>query len=114
MLRWGDEARPDFIREHAMTGRHRLADGLGEPHSGSDTAAPRTTAEDHGDHFLGPQTVALGPQTVGLVRQTVGVHPGTRKAEPRDALACAGVWRVVWPGRVGGRPSGLSHDGFHP
>ncbi|MFE4819090.1 acyl-CoA reductase [Streptomyces sp. NPDC056704] len=71
-----------------------------EPNSGSGAAAPRTTAEDHGDHFLVPQTV--------------GVHPDTRKAEPRDALACAGVQRVVSLGRAGGMPPGLSRDGFHP
>ncbi|MFF3658288.1 acyl-CoA reductase [Streptomyces olivochromogenes] len=114
MSRWGDEARRDFIREHVMTGRHRLAVELGEPDSGSDAAAPRTTAEDHGDHFLVPQTVGLAPQVVDLVPQTVGVHPDTRKAEPRDAPACAGARRVVSRGRVGGRPSGLSRDGFHP
>lgn len=84
MFRWGAEARRDFIREHVMTGRHRLAVGLGEPDSGSDAAAPRTSAEDHGDHIL-------VPRTVGLVAQAVGVHPGTRTAELRDALACAGV-----------------------
>ncbi|MCX4431808.1 MULTISPECIES: acyl-CoA reductase [Streptomyces] len=100
VFRWGDAARRDFIREHVMTGRHRLAVGLGEPSSGSGAAAPRTTADDHGDHFLVPQTV--------------GVHPDTRKAEPRDALACAGVQRVVSLGRAGGMPPGLSRDGFHP
>ncbi|MER5900938.1 acyl-CoA reductase [Streptomyces mirabilis] len=83
-----------------MTGRHHLAVGLGEPNRGSDAAAPRTAAEDHGDHFLVPQTV--------------GVHPDMRKAEPCDALACAGVQRVVSLGRAGGMPPGLSHDGFHP
>ncbi|MER5537599.1 acyl-CoA reductase [Streptomyces mirabilis] len=100
MFRWGDEARRDFVREHVMTGRHRLAVGFGEPNSGFDTAALRTTAEDHGAPFLVPQTV--------------GVHPDSRKAELRDALACAGVRRVVSLGRAGGRPPGLSHDGFHP
>ncbi|MGW1500194.1 acyl-CoA reductase [Streptomyces mirabilis] len=83
-----------------MTGRHRLAVGFSEPISGSDTAALRTTAEDHGHHFPVPQTA--------------GVHPDTRKAEPRDALACVGVRRVVSLGRAGGGPPGLSRDGFHP
>ncbi|MFD6995444.1 acyl-CoA reductase [Streptomyces mirabilis] len=98
--RWGDGARRDFIREHVMTGRHRLAVGPGEPDGGSGAAALRTTADDHGGHFLVPQTV--------------GVSPDTRKTELRDALACAGVRCVVSPGRAGGMPPGLSRDGFHP
>ncbi|MFD7997691.1 acyl-CoA reductase [Streptomyces mirabilis] len=60
----------------------------------------RTTADDHGGHSLVPQTV--------------GVSPETHKAELRDALACAGVRRVVSLGRAGGMPPDLSRDGFHP
>ncbi len=50
----------------------------------------------------------------GVATQTVGVYPGTRKTELRDALACAGVQRVVSLGGAGGMQQGLSHDGFHP
>ncbi|MFI5473676.1 acyl-CoA reductase [Streptomyces cacaoi] len=50
----------------------------------------------------------------GVATQTVGVYPPTRKAELRDALACAGVQRVVSLGGAGGMPPGLSHDGFYP
>ncbi|WP_405856568.1 long-chain-fatty-acyl-CoA reductase [Streptomyces sp. NBC_01515] len=50
----------------------------------------------------------------GVATQTVGVYPDTRKAELRDALACAGVQRVVSLGKAGGMPPGLSHDGFYP
>ncbi|MFI5794563.1 acyl-CoA reductase [Streptomyces sp. NPDC051677] len=50
----------------------------------------------------------------GVATQTVGVYPDPRKAELRDALACAGVQRVVSLGRAGGMPPGLSHDGFYP
>ncbi|WP_308406951.1 acyl-CoA reductase [Streptomyces sp. AC555_RSS877] len=50
----------------------------------------------------------------GVATQTVGVYPDTRKAELRDALACAGVQRVVSLGRAGGMPPGLAHDGFYP
>ncbi|MFF7984235.1 acyl-CoA reductase [Streptomyces sp. NPDC007901] len=50
----------------------------------------------------------------GVATQTVGVYPGSRKADLRDALACAGVQRVVSLGGAGGMPPGLSHDGFHP
>ncbi len=42
----------------------------------------------------------------GVATQTVGVYPDTRKAELRDALACAGVQRVVSLGRAGGMPPG--------
>ncbi|MFF3659301.1 acyl-CoA reductase [Streptomyces olivochromogenes] len=50
----------------------------------------------------------------GVATQTVGVYPGIRKTELRDALACAGVQRVVSLGGAGGMPPGLSHDGFYP
>ncbi|WP_210593068.1 acyl-CoA reductase [Streptomyces sp. GESEQ-35] len=50
----------------------------------------------------------------GVATQTVGVYPDARKAELRDALACAGVQRVVSLGRAGGMAPGLSHDGFYP
>lgn len=39
----------------------------------------------------------------GVATQTVGVYPDTRKAELRDALACAGVQRVVSLGGAGGK-----------
>ncbi|SFE35066.1 Acyl-CoA reductase (LuxC) [Streptomyces mirabilis] len=70
------------------------------PRSPSGTPALRTTAEDHGGHFLVPRTV--------------GVPPDTGKVGARDALACAGMRRVVSLGRAAGVPPGLSHDGFHP
>ncbi|MEU5634827.1 acyl-CoA reductase [Streptomyces rishiriensis] len=50
----------------------------------------------------------------GVATQTAGVYPDARKAELRDALACAGVQRVVSLGGAGGMPPGLSHDGFYP
>lgn len=50
----------------------------------------------------------------GVATQTVGVYPAARKAGLRDALACAGVQRVVSLGGAGGMPPGLSHDGFYP
>ncbi|MFF3577222.1 acyl-CoA reductase [Streptomyces mirabilis] len=80
-----------------MTGRHHLAVGLGEPNSGSDAAHRRRGSR------------RPLPRAADRRRP-----PGTRKAAPRDALACAGVQRVVSLGRAGGMPPGLSHDGFHP
>lgn len=52
VFKWGSPAQRDFIREHVMTGRQRLAVALSEPDSGSDAAALRTAAADRGDHFL--------------------------------------------------------------
>ena len=46
--------------------------------------------------------------------QTVGVYPAARKAEVRDALASAGVQRVVELGAAGQMPPGFPHDGFLP
>ncbi|RJG03475.1 acyl-CoA reductase [Noviherbaspirillum sedimenti] len=53
-------------------------------------------------------------QYVTLATQTVGVYPPARKAELRNALACAGVQRVVDIGNAGGVERGLPHDGFYP
>ncbi|WP_328765816.1 acyl-CoA reductase [Streptomyces sp. NBC_00267] len=50
----------------------------------------------------------------GVATRTVGVYPDARKAELRDALACAGVQRVVSLGGAGGMPPGPPHDGFYP
>jgi Acyl-CoA reductase (LuxC) len=53
-------------------------------------------------------------QFVNLATQTVGVYPPSRKAELRDALACAGVQRVTDLGNAGAIERGLPHDGFYP
>jgi len=49
-----------------------------------------------------------------VATQTVGVYPPARKAEVRDALASAGVQRVVTLGKAIGPGPGLPHDGFYP
>ena len=49
-----------------------------------------------------------------VATQTVGIYPTHRKAALRDALASAGVQRVVGLGRAGSMEMGLSHDGFLP
>jgi hypothetical protein len=49
-----------------------------------------------------------------VATQTVGVYPASRKAEVRDALASAGVQRVVTLGKAVGPGPGLPHDGFYP
>lgn len=82
VFRWGSEAQRDFIREHVMTGRHRLAVGLSEPDSGSDAAALRTTAEDHGEHFLvrGQKAWCTG---AGLPGTTIATYVRTGPREPK-------------------------------
>src|SRR6266403_1932754 len=49
-----------------------------------------------------------------VATQTVGVYPSSRRAELRNALAAAGVQRVVELGGAGGVETGLPHDGFFP
>jgi hypothetical protein len=49
-----------------------------------------------------------------VATQTVGVYPPERKEELRDALASAGVQRVVTLGSALGPAPGLPHDGFYP
>ncbi|HVV29529.1 MAG TPA: acyl-CoA reductase [Mycobacteriales bacterium] len=49
-----------------------------------------------------------------VATQTVGVYPPERKAEVRDALASAGVQRVVPLGGAGQMAVGFPHDGFIP
>jgi len=49
-----------------------------------------------------------------VATQTVGVYPPERKAGLRDALASAGVQRMVELGGAGSVETGLPHDGFLP
>jgi hypothetical protein len=49
-----------------------------------------------------------------VATQTVGVYPASRKRELRDALAAAGVQRVVALGSAVAFEAGISHDGFYP
>ncbi|HSV35547.1 MAG TPA: acyl-CoA reductase, partial [Ramlibacter sp.] len=49
-----------------------------------------------------------------VATQTVGVYPPSRKAGLRNALAAAGVQRVVALGQAVMFETGLSHDGFYP
>jgi hypothetical protein len=59
-------------------------------------------------------SLADAVQYADVATQTVGVYPASRKAELRDALASAGVQRVVPLGSAGLMPAGLPHDGFLP
>ncbi|MFH0173389.1 acyl-CoA dehydrogenase family protein [Streptomyces cacaoi] len=84
VFRWGNEAQRDFIRDQVMTGRHRLAVGLSEPDSGSDAAALRTTAEDHGAHFRvsGQKAWCTGG---GLPDTTIATYVRTGPREPKHS-----------------------------
>ena len=82
VFRWGTEAQRAFVREKVMTGEHRLAVGLSEPDSGSDAAALRTSAEDHGNHFLvsGQKAWCTG---AGLPNTTIATYVRTGPRDPK-------------------------------
>ena len=60
------------------------------------------------------QSLSEAVRYANVATQTVGVHPPQRKPEVRDALASAGVQRVVSLGKALGPTAGLPHDGFYP
>jgi hypothetical protein len=60
------------------------------------------------------RSLAEGVKFANVATQTVGIYPAERKREVRDALASAGVQRVVTLGRALGPAAGLPHDGFYP
>jgi alkylation response protein AidB-like acyl-CoA dehydrogenase len=84
VFNWGSEVQRTFIREHVMTGRHRLAIALSEPDSGSDAAALRTSAQDRGDHFVvnGQKMWCTG---AGLPDTTIATYVRTGEREPKHA-----------------------------
>jgi hypothetical protein len=53
-------------------------------------------------------------ERANVATQTVGVYPPARKAELRNALAAAGVQRIVELGKAVAFETGISHDGFYP
>jgi hypothetical protein len=53
-------------------------------------------------------------QHVNVATQTVGIYPQERRMLLRNALASAGVQRVVALGGALGPDAGLAHDGFLP
>ncbi|MES1264344.1 MAG: acyl-CoA reductase, partial [Variovorax sp.] len=59
-------------------------------------------------------SLAEAARRANVATQTVGVYPPSRKAELRDALAAAGVQRVVELGQAVAFETGISHDGFYP
>ena len=79
---WGSDAQRAFIRDQVMTGRQRLAVAVSEPDSGSDAAALRTSAQDHGDHFLvnGQKMWCTG---AGLPDTTIATYVRTGPREPK-------------------------------
>jgi hypothetical protein len=59
-------------------------------------------------------SLAQAVSQANVATQTVGVYPPSRKTELRDALAAAGVQRVVALGQAIAFEAGISHDGFYP
>jgi len=59
-------------------------------------------------------SLAAAVKFATVATQTVGIYPAARKREVRDALASAGVQRVVTLGQALGPAAGLPHDGFYP
>jgi hypothetical protein len=53
-------------------------------------------------------------QYVTVATQTIGIYPPARAEKLRDALASAGMQRLVALGQVAGKAPGLPHDGFYP
>jgi len=49
-----------------------------------------------------------------VATSTVGVYPFARKGEVRDALASAGVQRIINLGQTLTKGHGVPHDGFWP
>jgi hypothetical protein len=80
-------------------------------------------SEDPVDFQLSAKTVNVVPVAhladavhfANVATQTVGVLPSGRVAELRDALASAGVQRIVTLGEIARHGvEGLPHDGFYP
>ena len=51
---------------------------------------------------------------ITVATQTIGLYPSERAPGLRDALASAGMQRLVPLGQVAGKAPGLPHDGFFP
>jgi hypothetical protein len=80
-------------------------------------------SEDPVDFYPTAKTVNVVPvahladavRFASVATQTVGVLPASRVPELRDALASAGVQRIVTLGEIGTHGvEGLPHDGFYP
>jgi alkylation response protein AidB-like acyl-CoA dehydrogenase len=49
---WGTDDQRERLRDAFLHGANRFAIAMSEPDAGSDVAALRTSADDHGDHFV--------------------------------------------------------------
>jgi alkylation response protein AidB-like acyl-CoA dehydrogenase len=82
VFKWGTDAQRDWIRNGVMTGAERIAVAISEPDAGSDAAAVRTTAVDHGDHFVvnGQKAWCTG---AGLPGVTIAMYVRTGPRHPK-------------------------------
>lgn len=81
-FRWGTPEIKTWVREHVMTGQHRLAVAISEPDTGSDAAALRTGAVDKGDHYVvnGQKMWCTGG---GQPNTTIAMYVRTGDREPK-------------------------------
>src|SRR5690606_32197837 len=82
------ECRDDLL-PRLMSGEARLSIGMSEPDAGSDVASLRTTAVDHGDHFVvnGQKMWCTGAGLPGtLILAYVRTDPAAPKPQGLSAM----------------------------
>jgi alkylation response protein AidB-like acyl-CoA dehydrogenase len=79
---WGTDEQRERLRDGFLRGDHRFAIAMSEPDAGSDVAALRTTAVDHGDHFVvnGQKMWCTG---AGLPGATIATYVRTDPRAPK-------------------------------
>ncbi|WP_239334398.1 acyl-CoA dehydrogenase family protein [Frankia sp. CiP3] len=82
LLKWGTQAQRDRYLPGMLDGTERFAIAMSEPDAGSDVAALRTTAADHGDHFVlnGQKAWCTG---AGLPGTTIAMYVRTDPSAPK-------------------------------
>ncbi|WP_131744886.1 acyl-CoA dehydrogenase family protein [Frankia sp. Cppng1_Ct_nod] len=82
LLKWGTQAQHGRYLPGMLDGSERFAIAMSEPDAGSDVAALRTTAVDHGDHFVlnGQKAWCTG---AGLPGTTIAMYVRTDSSVPK-------------------------------
>ena len=82
IYKWGSDEQRERMRDALLRGEQRIAIAISEPDAGSDAAAMRTAAVDHGDHFVlnGQKMWCTGAGLPGAMIATyVRTNPGAPK-----------------------------------
>jgi alkylation response protein AidB-like acyl-CoA dehydrogenase len=82
IYKWGSDEQRERMRDALLRGEQRIAIAISEPDAGSDAAALRTAAVDHGDHFVlnGQKMWCTGAGLPGAMIATyVRTNPGAPK-----------------------------------